>query len=105
MNYSDLLILLFIFIIASFSGAVGTFFTGLINIFLINQFLAESAFRINFNLFFVFVFSFLSSMTGLLTILGFAGDENAGEIFPYYLGISIIVCILCTIVYYIIRIK
>ena len=100
MNYSDLLILLFIFIIARFSGAIGTIFTGLINKFLINQFLTESIFRIILNLFFVVLFSFLSSMIGLLTILGFAADENAGDIFPYYLSISFIVCVLNTVTYY-----
>ena len=57
-------------------------------------------FRIILNLFFVVLFSFLSSMIGLLTILGFAADENAGDIFPYYLSISFIVCVLNTVTYY-----
>ena len=88
MNYSDILIILFIFFVGSITAAIGTALTGLINHFLINKFLNESTFRIILSLFLVSFASFVSSFIGMIGILGFAADENAGEIIPYFIRIK-----------------
>jgi hypothetical protein len=44
-------------------------------------------------------------MIGFVGILGFAADENAGDIFPYYLSIAFLAAIVCTSCYYFLRLR
>jgi hypothetical protein len=53
----------------------------------------------------ILIFSFLGSMIGFMGIIGFAADESAGDIFPYYIGISVLVSILCSIGYYFFKLR
>lgn len=105
MNPSDLLLIGFLFLVGVIFGFIASVFTGVFNHFLINRFLTESILRNGINVFLISISSFLGSMFGFIRVIGFAADENAGEIFPYYFGISILVSILCSIGYYLIRIR
>lgn len=105
MNLSDILIYLIFLGVGGISGIIVSILSGVFSHFVINQIFSESFSRMILNLVLVFISSYLGSMIGLLGIIGFAADENAGEIFPYYLGISLLVSILCTVSYYFIRIR
>jgi hypothetical protein len=105
MNSSDFLLILFLFGAGSIFGIIASLLSLALNHWIINQIFAESFFRNGMNLFLVFVSSFLGTMIGFIGVIGFAADENAGEIFPYYTGISLLVSILCTIIYYFIKVR
>ena len=105
MNSSDFLLILFLFGAGSIFGIIASLLSLALNHWIINQIFAESFFRNGMNLFLVFVSSFLGTMIGFIGVIGFAADENAGEIFPYYTGISLLVSILCTTSYYFMRIR
>lgn len=105
MNSSDFLLILFLFGAGSIFGLIASLLSLALNHWIINQIFAESFFRNGMNLFLVFVSSFLGTMIGFIGVIGFAADENAGEIFPYYTGISLLVSILCTIIYYFIKVR
>ena len=105
MNSSDFLLILFLFGAGSIFGIIASLLALALNHWIINQLFVESLFRNGMNLFLVFVSSFLGTMIGFIGVIGFAADENAGEIFPYYTGISLLVSILCTTCYYFLKIR
>ncbi len=105
MNPSDFLIYLFLFGVGSLCGLIASAVVGVFNHWVINSIFSESLFRNLLSLFLILIFSFLGSMIGFVGILGFAADENAGDIFPYYLSIAFLVAIVCTSGYYFLRLR
>ena len=105
MNIPNLIVVLFLFAAGCVFGVIASFLTGTFNHLVINKFMNESLFRNVINLFLILVFSFLGSMIGFMGIIGFAADESAGDIFPYYIGISVLVSILCSIGYYFFKLR
>lgn len=105
MNLSDIILIAFLFLAGFIFGSIASLITWGFNIGILNRFLSDSIFRNGLSLFLILLNSFLGTMIGFIGIIGFAADENAGEIFPYYVGISVIVSILCTFLYYIFKIR
>lgn len=71
-----------------------------INHWMVDKLLDDSIIRIIINLFITGCFSFFGAFISLIFIIGFAADENAGAIVPYYVWISVGLAVVSMLLYY-----
>lgn len=101
----EIVLFLIFILIGSIGASISSIVFWAINKWIINNLLSESIFRILLNLLMIGIPAFLGSMLALILIIGFAADENAGEIFPYYIGVSIGISFISMGIYYYVMIR
>ena len=103
MNSSDLLLICILIFVGGFFASIGTLLTAVFIHFVINYFLEVTLFRKILSLLIILFSTFVSSIVGFVAFIGFAADENAGEIVPYYFTISLGVSLINTSLFYFIN--